>query len=87
MSIQKRFGRRSDADGSEEPGPLLFKGETALRKCMFGKMGRFSQDIDMDAAHENGFEAAIEAVFSEGRPFHGIAFSISHSPSFRAAFH
>ncbi len=61
---------------SEEPGPLLFKGGTALRKCIFGQMGRFSQDIDMDAAHENGFEAAIEAVFSEGSPFHGIAFSI-----------
>ncbi|MEW6582403.1 MAG: nucleotidyl transferase AbiEii/AbiGii toxin family protein [Actinomycetota bacterium] len=62
------------------PGPLLFKGGTALRKCVFGSTGRFSQDIDLDAAHENGFEAAIETAFAERTPYHGIHFSI---PSFR----
>lgn len=62
--------------GGGDPGPLLFKGGTALRKCVFGQTGRFSQDIDMDAAHENGFEAEIEAAFTEHTPFHGIAFSI-----------
>lgn len=60
------------------PGPLLFKGGTALRKCVFGSTGRFSQDIDLDATHENGFEAQIEAAFAERTPFHGIAFSIPH---------
>jgi predicted nucleotidyltransferase component of viral defense system len=69
-------GRR----GGGEPGPLLFKGGTALRKCVFGQAGRFSQDIDMDAAHENGFETEIEAAFAEHSPFHGIGFSI---PNFR----
>lgn len=62
------------------PGALLFKGGTALRKCVFGSAGRFSQDVDLDATHENGFEAEIERAFSERTPFHGIAFSI---PQFR----
>jgi predicted nucleotidyltransferase component of viral defense system len=47
---------------------------------MFGQTGRFSQDIDMDAAHENGFEAEIEAALKARSPFHGVAFSI---PTFR----
>jgi predicted nucleotidyltransferase component of viral defense system len=63
-----------------EPGPLLFKGGTALRKCVFGQTGRFSQDLDMDAAHKNGFEAGIEDAFRRHSPFHGIEFSI---PTFR----
>src|SRR5688572_9148798 len=53
----------------EDPGPLLFKGGTALRKCVFGQTGRFSQDIDMDATRENGFEAEIEAALTEHSPF------------------
>ena len=64
----------------ERPGPLLFKGGTALRKCVFGETGRFSQDIDVDATHKNGFEATIEAAFSAQRPFYDISFSI---PGFR----
>lgn len=66
--------------GESAPGPLLFKGGTALRKCVFGQSGRFSQDVDLDATHKNGFEAAIESTFSERTPFFGISFSI---PSFR----
>jgi len=62
------------------PGPLLFKGGTALRKCVFGQTGRFSQDIDLDAAHRNGYEAQIESAFAARNPFHGIRFSI---PTFR----
>jgi predicted nucleotidyltransferase component of viral defense system len=62
------------------PGPLLFKGGTALRKCVFGQSGRFSQDVDLDATHKNGFEAAIESAFAADSPFYGITFSI---PSFR----
>lgn len=57
------------------PGPLLFKGGTALRKCVFGSTGRFSQDIDLDAPHKNGFEAEIEKAFSDNDPYHGISFS------------
>src|SRR3989337_1740141 len=49
-------------------GPLLFKGGTALRKCVFGSTGRFSQDIDLDATHENGFEAVIEAAIASRNP-------------------
>src|SRR5580692_6710157 len=44
-----------DAQGT--PGPLLFKGGTALRKCLFGSTGRFSQDIDLDAT---------SAIYSRG---------------------
>ena len=65
---------------SSENGPLLFKGGTALRKCVFGSTGRFSQDIDLDAVHTNGFEADIEAAFAAHDPYYGIHFSV---PSFR----
>jgi len=62
----------------EQPGPLLFKGGTELRKCVFGETGRYSKDIDTDATHENGFEATIEAALSEQSPFYGIAFWVPH---------
>lgn len=62
------------------PGPLLFKGGTALRKCVFGSTGRFSQDIDLDATHKNGFEAQIEKEMAERSPYYGITFGI---PAFR----
>jgi len=70
-------GRRNPDDA---PGPLLFKGGTALRKCVFGSTGRFSQDIDLDTSAENGYEAAIESAFAESSPYHGIEFTI---PRFR----
>ena len=66
--------------GAEKPGALLFKGGTALRKCVFGSTGRFSQDIDLDATSRNGFEAEIEAAFAAHDPYHGIHFSV---PNFR----
>jgi predicted nucleotidyltransferase component of viral defense system len=66
--------------GADEPGPLLFKGGTALRKCVFGSTGRFSQDIDLDATHVNGFEADVEAAFAAHDPFHDIRFAV---PDFR----
>ncbi|MGH8260479.1 MAG: nucleotidyl transferase AbiEii/AbiGii toxin family protein [Steroidobacteraceae bacterium] len=69
------MGRQEDGS----VGPLLFKGGTALRKCMFGSEGRFSQDIDLDAPYKNGFEAAAEAAFVDRSPFHGITFSIVKS--------
>ncbi len=65
------------ADGSL--GPLLFKGGTALRKCLFGSEGRFSQDIDLDAPHKNGFEASAEAALVDHSPFHGITIAIVES--------
>ncbi len=65
------------ADESGRIGPLLFKGGTALRKCVFGNTGRFSQDIDFDATHKNGFEAQIEAELAQRNPYHEIAFAIA----------
>jgi predicted nucleotidyltransferase component of viral defense system len=64
--------------GEQTPGPLLFKGGTALRKCIFGSTGRFSQDIDLDATHKNGFEETVETAFQPGEPYHGIEFSLPH---------
>jgi predicted nucleotidyltransferase component of viral defense system len=66
--------------GAAMPGPLLFKGGTALRKCVFGSTGRFSQDIDLDATHRNGFEADIERAFAGHDPYHDIRFAV---PDFR----
>lgn len=63
--------------GDDAPGPLLFKGGTALRKCVFGSTGRFSQDIDLDATHHNGFEAEIERAIADLSPYHGIEFNIT----------
>ena len=79
LELLNETGLTGSRDGGA-PGPLLFKGGTALRKCVFGQTGRFSQDIDMDAAHHNGFEADIEAAFNAHSPFHGITFAI---PNFR----
>jgi len=64
----------------DTPGPLFFKGGTALRECVFGSTGRFSQDIDLDASYENGFEAEIERAFAERPAYHDIRFEI---PQFR----
>jgi predicted nucleotidyltransferase component of viral defense system len=66
--------------GEQTPGPLLFKGGTALRKCIFGSTGRFSQDIDLDATHKNGFAETVEAAFQPAQPYYGIEFSL---PRFR----
>ncbi len=64
-------------DAKNAPGPLLFKGGTALRKCVFGSTGRFSEDIDLDATHKNGFEAQIEAELEQRSPYHEITFRIA----------
>lgn len=64
-------------DAQDRIGPLLFKGGTALRKCVFGSTGRFSQDIDLDATHKNGFEGQIEAELTERSPYHEITFRIA----------
>jgi uncharacterized protein len=63
-----------------QPGPLLFKGGTALRKCVFGSTGRFSQDIDLSATVAGASEADTERAFLSRSPYHGIEFRI---PNFR----
>ncbi len=80
LELLNRAGLVGRAAPGADPGPLLFEGGTALRKCVFGQTGRFSQDIDFDATRENGFEAAIEEAFASQNPFYGISFSI---PDFR----
>lgn len=80
LALLNEIGLVGYPPGAQEPGPLLFKGGTALRKCIFGSTGRFSQDIDLDATHKNGFEEEVEAAFQPARPYHGIEFSL---PRFR----
>lgn len=43
---------------------------------MFASTGRFSEDIDLDATHQNGFEAQIEAELQRRSPYHEITFHI-----------
>jgi uncharacterized protein len=81
LNAEGLIGRRP---GAVANGPLLFKGGTALRKCVFGSTGRFSQDVDLDATHRNGFEADIEAAFAAHDPYHDIRFAV---PSFRYSEH
>src|SRR4051794_21199574 len=60
LALLNEIGLVGEGDDAHEPGPLLFKGGTALRKCVFGSTGRFSQDIDLDATTQHGYEAEIE---------------------------
>lgn len=69
LNEQGLIGRQPDGGPT---GPLMFKGGTALRKCVFGSLGRFSEDIDLDARHKNGFEADIEEIFTS--EYHGLQF-------------
>lgn len=80
LELLNRTGLVGRSAPGGDPGPLLFKGGTALRKCVFGQTGRFSQDVDLDATHQDGFEAAIEEALASQDPFYGISFSI---PNFR----
>lgn len=80
LTLLEDAGLVTPETGEGVAGPLLFKGGTALRKCVFGSTGRFSQDIDLDATQEEFYEAEIEAVFAERSPYHGIEFTI---PGFR----
>lgn len=72
LALLNERGLIGPSDSGGAPGPLLFKGGTALRKCVFGPLGRFSEDIDLDAEHKNGFEADIEEFFQE--EYHGLRF-------------
>jgi uncharacterized protein len=57
-------------------GPVLFKGGTALRKCIFESTGRFSQDVDFDVVEPNGFESEVERALGDANPYFGIRFTI-----------
>lgn len=83
LALLNAEGLLGSPPGGGSPGPLLFKGGTALRKCVFGSTGRFSQDVDLDATRRNGFEAAVEAAFADHTPYHGIDFSIPTSATRR----
>jgi len=78
LALLNEVGLVGYPPGEQTPGPLLFKGGTALRKCIFGSTGRFSQDVDLDATHKNGFEEAVEAAFQPAKPYYGIEFSLPH---------
>lgn len=80
LALLNESGLIRPGEDGESPRPLLFKGGTALRKCVFGSIGRFSQDIDLDATGDSGFESEIETAFADRSPYHGIAFTI---PTFR----
>lgn len=80
LALLNEVGLVGPGRDGDSAGPLLFKGGTALRKCVFGSTGRFSQDIDLDATADTGLEAEIEATFADHNPYHGIAFAI---PTFR----
>jgi hypothetical protein len=75
LSLLNEAGLTGQLNG-DKTGPLLFKGGTALRKCVFGSTGRFSRDLDFDAAYQNGFEAALEHAIQARRPFFDIRFAI-----------
>jgi predicted nucleotidyltransferase component of viral defense system len=75
LALLNEIGLVGQAEGHAAPGPLLFKGGTALRKCLFGSTGRFSQDIDLDATDENAYEDQIHDALV-ARPYHGITFDI-----------
>lgn len=75
LSLLNEAGLTGQLNGGKT-GPLLFKGGTALRKCVFGSTGRFSRDLDFDAAYQNGFEAALEHAIQARRPFFDIRFAI-----------
>lgn len=49
LAMLNEHGLIGTPPGGGPHGPLLFKGGTALRKCVFGSLGRFSEDIDLDA--------------------------------------
>ncbi len=70
LALLNEHGLVGRPPGGGPHGPLLFKGGTALRKCVFGSLGRFSEDIDLDAHEKNGFEAEIEELF-QGE-YHGL---------------
>lgn len=80
LTLLHEVGLVRPSENGDVAGPLLFKGGTALRKCVFGSTGRFSQDVDLDATSATQLESEIEAAFAEHSPYHGIAFSI---PTFR----
>jgi hypothetical protein len=56
LALLNDIGLVAPGKDGAAPGPLLFKGGTALRKCVFGSTGRFSQDVDLDATAHQSYE-------------------------------
>jgi uncharacterized protein len=77
LALLNEIGLVRPSENGGAYGPLLFKGGTALRKCVFGSTGRFSQDIDLDAIAQHGYEDEIEEALTSRRPYHGIAFELA----------
>jgi uncharacterized protein len=76
LALLNEIGLVGAGAGGATAGPLLFKGGTALRKCVFGSTGRFSQDIDLDATSHHSYEDEIDSALNTHRPYHGITFDI-----------
>ena len=55
---------------------LVFKGGTCLRKCYFGRITRFSEDLDFQAQQPRKIKEYILQMFNNSE-FHGIIFSFS----------
>lgn len=53
---------------------LVFKGGTCLRKCYFGRITRFSEDLDFQVEKPQKIKDYILQMFND-REFHGIRFS------------
>lgn len=62
-------------EGEGYPG-LVFKGGTCLRKCYFGRITRFSEDLDFQGERRSGIREKALKIFDK-REFHGIRFSVS----------
>jgi len=55
---------------------LVFKGGTCLRKCYFGRITRFSEDMDFQGKRTADIKKRALKIFDE-REFHGIRFFFS----------
>jgi Uncharacterized conserved protein len=55
---------------------LVFKGGTCLRKCYFGRITRFSEDLDFQGKRTSDIKKRVLKIFDE-KKFHGIRFSFS----------
>lgn len=76
LALLNDIGLVAPGTDGAAPGPLLFKGGTALRKCVFGSTGRFSQDIDLDATAHQSYENDISDALANHSPYHGVTLEI-----------
>ena len=57
-----------------EDYPAVFKGGTCLRKCYFGRITRFSEDLDFQGKRTSGIKKSALELFDK-KEFCGIRFS------------